>query len=125
MKNQRVEHSESRTMLGNYTIVFPEVIFSNYKDLKAVGAPNGGLCLLVDCGDVQHVIQSTPYFYQESRPHIFNNLDEILCFVIYHQYDEDYTNINNLDYKLDENESDSIVSYIVSALNIISFDKKL
>lgn len=124
MNIQRVQHSESRTVFGNYTVIFPESIFHNYKNLRAVGAPNGGLYLLVDYGDVEHSIESTsPYFYQRTSPHIFNNLDEILCFIIYHQYNEDYRELKNLDYRLDENESDSIVSYIVSTLNLISFDK--
>lgn len=122
-----MQHQESRTITDDYTIIFPEVIFSKRESLFVIGVADQKFYLAFTHDGKTHLIESISHaaIFHGERPHEFDSLDEILGFILYHEYGEEYCGAIHKDFYLENGESEALASYVISTMAFLDFDSAL
>ncbi len=63
--------------------------------------------------------------FSGEHPHEFNSLDEILGFILYHEYGEEYRGSIYQYFYLENGESEALASYVFSVMEFLDFDNSL
>ena len=122
-----MKHQQSRTITDDYTIIFPEIIFNKRESLFVLGTINKKFYLAFTHEGLTHLIESISHaaIFQGERPHEFNSLDEILSFVLYHEYGEEYYGAAHKNFHLEPTESEALVPHLISTMELLDFDRAL